>query len=272
MSDTPTSSLTNVAAETKTDPWFNLRRYTAARIALGRTGGSLPTRELLSFNQDHAAARDAVHSPLNAEILTEELRTIFPNVLTLSSAASNRPTYLQRPDLGRSLSSDSRQILEDLAASSRTAHNTAEGHDLAIIVSDGLSALAAHRQAVPLLSALLPKLVAAHWSIAPLCVVRHARVALEDEVGSLLHARIALILLGERPGLIAPDSLGAYFVYGPKIGNSDAGRNCISNIRPEGLRPNAAADKLFSLLTASHQLQLSGIALKEEPVVPKLDT
>lgn len=236
------------------DAWSPLRRYTAARIALGRSGGSLPTREVLAFAHDHALARDAVHAPFDAEALAAALRPLHADVLTLTSAAPDRATYLQRPDLGRRLSAESAAQLSPVPA------------DLVILVSDGLSALAAQRQAPPLLAALLPKLRAAHWQLGPLCVVRHARVALQDEVGGLLHARLTLMLLGERPGLGTADSLGAYLTFDPHPGRTDAERNCVSNIRPGGLAPAAAAEKLFALLTAAHRLQLSGTGLKEDSV------
>lgn len=239
-----------------TDCWAPLRRLTAARIALGRVGGSVPTRELLAFNADHAAARDAVHAPFAAEALAGRLRDLGLEVLPLESAAPDRPTYLRRPDLGRRLSEASRAAL---------ATRRAEECDLAIVVSDGLSALAAEAQAAPVLAALWPRLQRAGWQLAPLCLVRLGRVAIMDEIGALLRARFALILLGERPGLGTPDSLGAYLEAAPQAGRTDAERNCVSNIRPAGLPPAAAAEKIFALLTAARQLGLSGVRLKESP-------
>jgi ethanolamine ammonia-lyase small subunit len=238
----------------QTDPWSHLRRHTAARIALGRSGGSLPTREILAFAHDHALARDAVHAPFDASALAAELRPLHSPIYVLRSAAPNRTTYLRRPDLGRQLSPDSRQQLSALAPAPC---------DLILLLSDGLSALAVQRQAPPLLAALLPLLRDAGFTLGPLCVVRHARVALQDEVGSLLRARQSLMLLGERPGLGTPDSLGAYLTFDPRPGRTDAERNCVSNIRPAGLAPAAAAQKIAALLLASRRLQLSGIALKE---------
>jgi ethanolamine ammonia-lyase small subunit len=239
------------------DPWAHFRRHTAARIALGRTGGSLPTREVLAFAHDHALARDAVHTPFDAEALAVELRPLHAPVLVLTSAAPDRPTYLRRPDLGRQLSADSASLLP--------APSSLFPPDLVVIVSDGLSALAAQHQAPPLLAALLPLLRAAGFQPGPLCVVRHARVALQDEIGSRLHAKQTLMLLGERPGLGTPDSLGAYLTFDPRPGRTDAERNCISNIRPAGLPPTAAAEKIADLLIASRRRQLSGVGLKEEP-------
>lgn len=245
-----------------TDSWTHLRDFTAARIALGRAGGSLPTGPLLDFRLAHARARDAVLAPFDPALLAEQLRAVHPEVLVLESQAAHRAEYLQRPDLGRRLSSVSR---ERLAA---TAAPTAP--DLAVVISDGLSTLAAMAQGVPLLAALLPLLAADGWTLAPLIVVRHGRVAIQDEVGGLLGARISLMLVGERPGLGSPDSLGAYFTYAPAPGRSDAERNCVSNIRPQGLPVAAAAHKLHALLTASKIRALSGVELKDETPVPKI--
>ena len=237
------------------DPWSALRRFTPARIALGRSGGSLPTRELLAFAHDHALARDAVQAPFDAVALATVLAALHDPVLTLASAAPDRAAYLQRPDLGRRLSAGSIAQLSALAPAPC---------DLVLLVSDGLSALAAQRQAPLLLAALLPQLRAAGFTLGPLCVVRHARVALQDEAGAILQARQSLLLLGERPGLGTPDSLGAYLTYAPRLGRTDAERNCVSNIRPDGLSPAAAARTITALLVASRQLQLSGTRLKED--------
>jgi ethanolamine ammonia-lyase small subunit len=244
------------------EPWSHLRRHTQARIALGRSGGSLPTREWLSFARDHALARDAVWETFDSAALAAELRTFGTEVLKLNSAAPDRAVYLQRPDLGRKLDAASAALLDQ--------HPTGQGRDLVIVVSDGLSAQAATRQTQPLLQALLPRLKEAGFTLAPICVVRHARVALQDEVGERLKAQLALILLGERPGLATPDSLGAYFIYEPAVGKSNALRNCVSNIRPEGLPPEPAAIKLVSLLTAARDKQLTGVGLKEEDESPVL--
>jgi ethanolamine ammonia-lyase small subunit len=253
------SSALNVpASAVPADAWSHLRRHTAARIALGRTGGSLPTSAVLAFAHDHALARDAVHALFDPAALATALQPLDPApILQLTSAAPDRPTYLQRPDLGRRLSSASFSQLS-------TLNSQLHDHDLVVIVSDGLSALAAERQAPPLLAALLPRLRAAGLTLAPLCIVRHARVALQDELGALLRARLSLMLLGERPGLGTPDSLGAYFTFAPRPGRTDADRNCLSNIRPAGLPPAAAAEKLATLITAALRLGLTGTALKDE--------
>jgi len=242
------------------DPWEALRRLTPARIALGRAGGSLPTAELLRFSAAHAVARDAVWSELDLDALEAALAGLALPALRLATLAPDRLTYLQRPDLGRRLDEASQARLAEAAA----AASGADGCDVAIAVADGLSATAAQRHAAPLLQALLPRLRAHGFGIGPLALVRQARVAVEDAVGAALRARLALILLGERPGLGAPDSLGAYLVHAPHPGRSDAERNCVSNIRPVGLPPAAAAELIEYLVGEALRRGLSGVALKDE--------
>lgn len=237
------------------DPWTDLRKFTAARIALGRAGGSVPTNALLDFRLSHAKARDAVHAPFDPDSLAAELRQLHENVLVVNSRAQNRTEYLLRPDQGRALDEASRDIL--------TNSRDPDGCDLAIIVSDGLSSHAVHRQVPDLLTHLLPYF-GERWRLGPIVVVRHGRVAIQDEIGHLLGARLSLMLLGERPGLGSPDSLGAYFTHRPRPGLSDADRNCVSNIRPEGLPSDAAAFRLHHLLSASRQNAISGVGLKDE--------
>lgn len=237
------------------DAWSELRRFTAARIALGRAGGSVPTTPLLDFRLAHARARDAVWSPFYPEALAAQLTPLGLPVLSVASAAPDRATYLQRPDLGRRLADSARSTI--LAT-------TGEEMDLVFVVSDGLSTLAAMQQVRPTLDALLPLLTEAKWKLGPIVIVQHGRVAVQDEIGARLNARISLMLLGERPGLGSPDSLGAYFTYQPAPGRSDADRNCVSNIRSGGLPPAAAARKLFALLSDSKRLALSGVQLKDE--------
>ena len=234
-----------------------MRAHTAARIALGRAGGSLPTREVLDFRHAHARARDAVHAHFDPEELAATLRALHPEVVVVTSAAPDRAHYLQRPDYGRQLSHDSREHLAAIGP----AH---AGCDLVIVVSDGLSTLATVRQVGPVLTALLPMLAEDGWKLAPLVVARHARVALQDEIGAVFGARLSLMLLGERPGLGSADSLGAYFTYQPGPGKTDADRNCLSNIRPGGLAPVAAAGKLYALLSQSRKLGISGVGLKDD--------
>jgi ethanolamine ammonia-lyase small subunit len=241
------------------DPWQQLRRLTPARIALGRSGGSVPTRELLDFRLAHARARDAVQAPFDFAGLAERLRALGSEVVCVQSAAATQMEFLRRPDLGRRLSQASRVELAVL-----TAAECRDACDLVVIVSDGLSSLAATEHAPPLLSAFVPLARQSGWMLAPLIVANHGRVALQDEIGELLRARLSLILLGERPGLSAADSLGAYFTYSPRQGLTDAARNCVSNIRPEGLPPVEAAHKLFHLITQSMTLSLSGVELKDD--------
>jgi ethanolamine ammonia-lyase small subunit len=241
------------------DPWQQLRRLTPARIALGRAGGSLRTSDLLNFRLAHARARDAVHAPFGAAALADRLRVLGTDVLCLESAARTQADFLRRPDLGRRLSDSSRaQLVAHLAT------KVPNKPDLAIIVSDGLSSLAATEHTPPLLTVLVHLIRQSGWTLAPFIVIIHGRVALQDEIGELLHARVSLMLLGERPGLSAADSLGAYLTYAPHLGLTDASRNCVSNIRAEGLSPADAAHKLFYLITQSLRRGLSGVELKDD--------
>jgi len=227
-----------------------LRDYTMARVELGRAGLSVPTRALLEFQLAHAKARDAVHLPLAVNSLVLELKQKGLPSIALASAARDRNEYLRRPDLGRRLSVDSRERLAALRAD----------YDAAFVIADGLSALAVHRHAVPLLELLLRDL---DWRIAPVGIVEQGRVAIGDEIGELSGARMVVVLIGERPGLSSPDSLGAYLTWQPCLGRTDAERNCISNIRAEGLSYAAAAHKLLFLMNESQRLKLSGVQLKE---------
>ena len=254
------SSLTTVGKQvpSKPDAWAGLKQFTRARIALGRTGGSWQTQTLLDFRLAHARARDAVCQTFDPDSLARQIRELGYETAQLSTAAQTRALFLQRPDLGRVLSAESEQFL--------LQHSTKwSGRDLAIVVSDGLSALAAERQIVPTLAALRSRLACAGWTPCPIFVVPSARVKLQDQIGSMLRVRQTLMLLGERPGLGSPESLGAYFTYQPGPGKTDADRTCVSNIRPEGLRPDLAAEKLARLLTESVRQQCSGIGLKEFP-------
>lgn len=243
------------AATPAPDPWASLRAFTAARIALGRSGTSVPLREALAFRLAQAHARDAVYSALNTEQLLSELTELQLPIVPVHSRATSRQEYLQRPDLGRQL---------DEASGARLALLAAADCDLALVLADGLSATASNCHALPLLQRLVPALRQAGFRLGPLAVAEQARVALGDGVGHLLRARLVLVLIGERPGLSAPDSLGAYFTYGPRPGLTDEARNCVSNIRPEGLGYAAAADKLFFLLSEALRRQLSGVGLKDE--------
>jgi len=246
------------------DPWHLLRRHTVARIALGRAGASLPTTEWLRFAAAHAMARDAVHLPFDAARVASALQGHGFDVVTLESAADDRPTYLRRPDLGRRLSARS------AAAVRQAPVGEAAAADVAVVVGDGLSPLAVHRHAVPLLLELRPRLEAQGQAVTAVAVVHQCRVALGDEVGAALQARAVLVLIGERPGLSSPDSLGAYLTWAPQAGRSDAQRNCVSNIRPEGLPCAEAARKIAWLLGAARRLGLTGVGLKDESDTPVL--
>ena len=251
------------ASLTKRDPWQPLREVTSARIALGRVGASLPTRPWLEFKLAHAQARDAVHNRLDLGKLNTDLASLGHSSVVVETAVPDRATYLRRPDLGGRLSDAARVGLEELAAGV-PAVGPMEKPDLVILLSDGLSALALQEHAAPLLAQLLPKLAEDDWAVAPLVIAPLARVALQDEVGELLGARLALILLGERPGLGAPDSLGAYLVYEPGRERTNADRNCVSNIRVAGLAPEPAAEAIAYLLRRALGQKRSGIALKDD--------
>jgi ethanolamine ammonia-lyase small subunit len=233
------------------DPWQALRGFTAARIALGRAGVSLPTDEWLKLSQAHALARDAVHEALDVAALLQALQQQGFDAQHLPSAAPDRATYLRRPDLGRRLAPPAAALLKPAR----------EG--VAVVLADGLSARATQTHALPLLRALRPRLVAQGQAIGPVVVATQARVALGDEVGQRLQADAVLVLIGERPGLSSPDSLGAYLTWAPRSGRSDAERNCVSNIRPEGLGVEAAAFRIAWLLHAARALGATGVALKD---------
>ena len=246
-------------------PWLNLRNLTPARIALGRTGTSLPTSAQLDFQFAHAQARDAVHLAFDHEGIRAQLTERGRESLLLHSAAADRHSYLQRPDLGRRLDEASAKILDDYA----TAHPG--GVDLAIVVADGLSALAVHRHTLPFLARLEEQIAAEGWSVSPVVLVEQGRVAVADEVAQRLGAKMSVILIGERPGLSSPDSLGLYFTYAPKVGLTDAYRNCISNVRLEGLSYGMAAHRLIYLMREACRRQLSGVNLKDEAQLHTLD-
>ena len=237
------------------DPWTGLRAFTADRIALGRTGTSVPVQEALAFRLAHAHARDAVYSALDTARLLAALPELNLPLGQVHSQARSREEYLQRPDQGRSLDEASRQQLTGLAAGNC---------DVAVVLADGLSATATNDHALPLLRRLLPQLQQAGLRMGPLVLAKQARVALGDEIGQLLRARLVLVLIGERPGLSSPDSLGAYFTYDPRPGLTDEARNCVSNIRPAGLAYEPAAHKLAFLLREAVRRQLSGVGLKDD--------
>ncbi|WP_074817727.1 ethanolamine ammonia-lyase subunit EutC [Pseudomonas syringae] len=264
MSDQPMNEVQDNAAPA--NPWLELRRLTSARIALGRTGTSLPTAAQLDFQAAHAQARDAVHLEFDHAAISAQLAEKGRETLLLHSAAADRHSYLQRPDLGRRLNEESAQALREYAA----AHPG--GLDLAVVVADGLSALAVHRHAVPFLTRLEEQASAEGWTLSPVIMVEQGRVAVADEVGELLGAKMVVILIGERPGLSSPDSLGLYFTYGPKVGLNDAHRNCISNVRLEGLSYAMAAHRLLYLMREACRRQISGVSLKDEAELNSIES
>ena len=239
------------------DPWHALRALTPARIALGRAGAGLPTAAHLDFQLAHARARDAVHDALDVPRLQTDLHAAGFDSVAVHSAAPDRAGFLQRPDLGRRLDSASHDRL--------ISHSGAgEGREVVFVVADGLSARAAQHHAVPVLTAVAARATHENLSIiAPVVIAEQGRVALGDEVGSLLGAALVVVLLGERPGLSSPDSLGAYLTWDPRPGRTDADRNCISNIRPGGLGYELAAGKLGYLMTEARR-RLSGVRLKDD--------
>jgi ethanolamine ammonia-lyase small subunit len=236
------------------DIWTGLRRLTAARIGLRRAGASLATREMLDIQLAHARARDAVHAPLDEVRLAAEIAGLGVPVIAVASAAQDRQTYLMRPDLGRCLAAGADAALAGYRGN----------YDVVFVIADGLSARAAQLHAQPVLARAMPALRAEAWKIAPLVIVRHGRVAAGDAAAAVLTANCVVVLIGERPGLSAPDSMGAYLTWRPHAGTSDAERNCISNIRPEGVDYETAAFRLAHLLRAMRARGLSGVALKDD--------
>lgn len=230
--------------------WTSLRSLTAARIAIGRTGQSIPLKESLHFKLSHAHARDAIYSSLDLDQLSISLQKFGLPVIHLHSQANSREEYLKRPDLGRRLNNPS------------PLSNQSNEYDIAIIIADGLSSKAIHDNVAPLLELLIPSLK--DFSLAPLTIVGQGRVAIGDEIGSLLKAKLTLILIGERPGLSSPNSLGAYITFNPKPGLTDESRNCVSNIRPEGLSYLEAVKKINYLIRESLNRKISGVSLKDE--------
>ncbi len=250
---------------TPANPWSSLRNLTSARIALGRVGTSLPTQAQLDFQFAHAQARDAVHLAFDHTTLRDALAQQGRPSLSLHSAAHDRDQYLQRPDLGRRLDEASIATLEEHVG----AHP--DTVDLAVVIADGLSALAVHRHALPLLARFEEQAASEGWSMAPVALVEQGRVAVADEIGERLRARMTVMLIGERPGLSSPDSLGIYFTYGPRVGLTDAYRNCISNVRLEGLSYGLAAHRLLYLMREACVRQLSGVKLKDEAQLQQVE-
>lgn len=246
-----------VSNSSVSNSWAPLKRFTDARIGLGRAGNSLPTRRMLEFQMDHANARDAVHIPLDTDALVDALPDGLNHAM-LSSQASDRATYLQRPDLGRTLSEDSGHVLASLC-SEREA-----GFDAVIVVCDGLSSTAVQAHAAAMVEKLCVEFEQRHIKLAPICIVQQGRVGIGDDIAQKLGAEKSIVLIGERPGLSSPDSLGLYYTFKPEVGLQDSSRNCISNIRPAGLSFDEATDKLLWLMLESDKLGESGVNLKDE--------
>ncbi|OKS89159.1 ethanolamine ammonia-lyase subunit EutC [Mucilaginibacter polytrichastri] len=237
-----------------TDPWESLKEFTAARIAMGRVGSSIPLTEYLKFKLAHAHARDAVYSELNSEALMYYLKHLDIPILKLHSKAENRHQYLQRPDLGRLPSDQSTDTIKEHTGK----------YDISIIIADGLSAHAVNSNAVQLVEGLVQLFRSVKYKLAPICLTSQSRVALADHIAHGLNARLSIMLIGERPGLSSADSVGAYLTYNPKPGLTDESRNCVSNIRPEGLTHNLAAEKIFYLVQEAFRRKLSGVNLKDD--------
>jgi ethanolamine ammonia-lyase small subunit len=237
----------------QTDPLISLKEFTAARIAIGRVGTSIPLKQSLEFKLAHAHARDVVYSTLDTEGLSDMLKIFDLPILQLHSKALDRQQYLKRPDFGRQLNEGSTALLKDY----RT------GADIAFVIADGLSAAAVNEHVFNLLELLIPMLLTAKLTIAPLCLVEQGRVAIGDDITYSLNAKLSVLLIGERPGLSSADSMGAYLTYNPKPGLTDEARNCISNIRPQGLANKHAADKIFYLISEAFKRKLTGVKLKD---------
>jgi ethanolamine ammonia-lyase small subunit len=245
---------------TPRDPWSALRALTSARIGLARAGASLATAPLLALRLAESRARDAVHEALDTARLTADLAPFAGPALTIASAADDRRSYLMRPDLGRRLAPGADAVLAPQAC------------DLALVVADGLSARAVQTHAAPVLAGLLPALRTQGWRIAPVVIVRHGRVAVGDAVAAALGAACVAVLIGERPGLSAPDSMGAYLTWRPGPHTTDADRNCVSNIRPEGIGYAEAGATIARLLGAMRARGVSGVRLKDEAEQRLIDT
>ena len=259
-----------ISPQVTDNPWQSLRQFTSARIALGRAGTSIPTHEMLAFQLDHARAKDAVHRALNIEDMVKQLskqenikQHTHDIPMYLNSKVSNRFLYVQRPDLGRQLDEESWEKIQNY-------HDTNKAnYDLSIVIADGLSSIAIQNHAAPVIDRLISLLYTDtehHWSVAPITIVSQGRVACGDDVGECFKAKITLILIGERPGLTSPDSMGLYVTWQPVRGKKDSSRNCISNIRPEGLGYEEACQKAYYLLKESFKRQISGVDLKDRSV------
>jgi ethanolamine ammonia-lyase small subunit len=241
----------NPARQSIPQSWLALRRHTPARIALGRAGSGLPTAAYLDFQAAHARARDAVHATFNVDPMVQAIAAGGWPIITVRSAAADRQAYLRMPDLGRRLSAESKARLSEPMVPP----------DVAMVIGDGLSSVAVERNAMPVLQRLAPRLATAGLQFAPVVIGVQARVALADEIGELFQAKISLIMIGERPGLSAADSLGIYLTFAPQVGRVDSERNCISNIREGGMSAADAAGQAADLIISMLEHQASGVLL-----------
>lgn len=237
------------------DPWTDLKQYTDARIALGRTGCSILTKDHLEFSLAHAKARDTIYQKFERERVSEQLRNMGLDTLYVTSQAENRNIFLKRPDMGRKLSDESRNKLKEL---------NYNGADVLLVIGDGLSSKAVNKQAVPLIKQFLPYMKELNLTVGPVVLAKGSRVALGDDIAECMHCKLVATLIGERPGLSSPDSLGVYITYKPYAGILESERNCISNIRPEGLSYNKAAFKMAWLIETAFYIQKTGTALKDQ--------
>ncbi|TWF58606.1 ethanolamine ammonia-lyase subunit EutC [Neorhizobium alkalisoli] len=248
--------MTKPAIQETSDSIIDLKEMTDARVSLGRFGAGLPTRAAQAFLLDHARAREAVWSMVDRKDLAERLSRLGFESVSVESRAQDRSIYVRRPDLGRQLSDASQERLKTLAGTAGTP-------DIAIIVADGLSSSAVDMNAVRLIEELGARFGAKGLKIGPIVLAEQARVALGDPAAEALGARLSIVLVGERPGLSAADSLGAYITYAPKSGTPDSKRNCVSNIRDGGLSIGEAADTIADLVTDIFKVAISGVALKD---------
>ncbi len=242
------------------DPWADLKQFTDARIALGRTGCSLLTDDYLQFSLSHARARDTIYMPFESEKVAHQLEQMGLDTVEVSSRASSRSMFLRQPDMGRRLNDASRQKLKDMDY---------KGADVLLVIGDGLSSKAVNKQAVPLISRFVPYMEELGLTVGPVVLAHESRVALGDDIAEMMHCGLVAILIGERPGLSSPDSLGVYITYKPFAGRLESERNCISNVRPEGLNYNRAAFKMAWLVEAAYDMGKTGTALKDKSDDPQ---
>lgn len=252
--------------DTHLDAWEKLKQFTDARIAIGRAGCSIPTTAMLEFQLAHAQARDAVYQVLDTDSLQDKLNALGLDSLVMQSQAKDKQEYLKRPDYGRLLSDESKQLFMQFK------QNNNATYDVCIVVGDGLSALAIEENALALIQSLQSQLEHEQWTLAPIVLATGSRVALGDEVAEIFNAKMLVMLIGERPGLSSPDSMGIYYTWQAKSGYLDSKRNCISNVRPAGLSIPIATQRLINLMRQSKKLGYSGVNLKDEHEVESIDS